>query len=303
MGWGVLAEEPGRFFVAGAACQPWKADVVFTPIAAGLFASFAEPDRVKIAWTLETEALEPAVTRFATETRAAATDAPARARFRRYWRFAPLRHRGDGGCSCRASGERPSAGGEPRRPADPTRVAIAVEMLAQMPVQILETDRLTLRRLTVDDAAFILRLVDSASWLRFIGDKGVKTLEDARNYIVKGPVESDSALGFGLYIDGAERAGDLIGMCGLIKREALEDVDLGFAYFPEFWRQGFGYEAATGVIAHARATLGLERLLAITSPDNVGSIGLLEKLGFGYLRMVRLAEESPEVRLFSRSLA
>ena len=88
MGWGVLAEEPGRFFVAGAACQPWKADVVFTPIAAGLFASFAEPDRVKIAWTLETEALEPAVTRFATETRAAATDAPARARFLRYWRFA-----------------------------------------------------------------------------------------------------------------------------------------------------------------------------------------------------------------------
>ena len=80
-------------------------------------------------------------------------------------------------------------------------------------------------------------------------------------------------------------------------------LDLGFSYFPEFWRQGFGYEAATGVIAYARDTLGLERLLAITSPDNVGSIGLLEKLGFGYLRMVRLSEENPEARLFSRDLA
>jgi hypothetical protein len=88
--WGLLAEQPGQFFVAGAACQPWQADVVFTPIAPALFASYALPDRVKIAWTLETEALGPAVTRFATETRAAATNGPSRARFRRYWRFARI---------------------------------------------------------------------------------------------------------------------------------------------------------------------------------------------------------------------
>jgi hypothetical protein len=88
MGWGLLAERPGRFFIAGAVCQPWRADVVFTPIAPERFADYAEPDCVKIAWTLEAEALAPTRTRFATETRAVATDAPARAEFRRYWRFA-----------------------------------------------------------------------------------------------------------------------------------------------------------------------------------------------------------------------
>jgi hypothetical protein len=86
MGWVCLAEEPGRFFVAGAACQPWKGDVVFSPIAPEQFASFSEPDRVKIAWTLEAEARGPELTRFATETRAVATDALARKKFLRYWR-------------------------------------------------------------------------------------------------------------------------------------------------------------------------------------------------------------------------
>jgi hypothetical protein len=86
LGWGCLAEEPGRYFVAGAACEPWQADVVFTPIAADRFVSYAEPDRVKIAWTLEAEPLGPALTRFATETRVAATDQQARAKFRVYWR-------------------------------------------------------------------------------------------------------------------------------------------------------------------------------------------------------------------------
>lgn len=87
LGWGCLADEPGHFFVAGAACQPWLADVVFTPIAPEQFATYAEPDRVKIAWTLEAEALEPELTRFATETRVVATDDQARRRFHRYWRI------------------------------------------------------------------------------------------------------------------------------------------------------------------------------------------------------------------------
>jgi hypothetical protein len=90
MGWGVLAEVPGRLFVAGAVCQPWQADVVFTPVAPDRFAAYAEPDRVKIAWTLEAEPLGPALSRFATETRAAATDAQARASFRKYWELAGI---------------------------------------------------------------------------------------------------------------------------------------------------------------------------------------------------------------------
>ncbi|MFY9549587.1 MAG: hypothetical protein WAU32_00420 [Thermoanaerobaculia bacterium] len=90
MGWGVLDEVPGRHFVAGAVCQPWQAEVVFTPVASDRFAAYAEPDQVKIAWTLEAEPLGPALSRFATETRAVATDAQARARFRKYWRLASI---------------------------------------------------------------------------------------------------------------------------------------------------------------------------------------------------------------------
>ena len=86
LGWGCLVDEPDHVFVAGAACQPWRADVIFSPIPPDQFAAYAEPDQVKIAWTLEAEALEPALTRFATETRVVATDAQARMRFRRYWR-------------------------------------------------------------------------------------------------------------------------------------------------------------------------------------------------------------------------
>jgi len=86
LGWGILVEEPGRLLIAGSACQPWKADVVFTPIPAEEFAGYAEPDRIKIAWTIEVEPLGPDRTRCVTETRAVATDAQARARFLRYWR-------------------------------------------------------------------------------------------------------------------------------------------------------------------------------------------------------------------------
>ena len=145
-------------------------------------------------------------------------------------------------------------------------------------MKILETDRLVLRRLTEEDAPFILELVNEPSWLQFIGNKGVQNLEDARGYIAKGPVDSYRRLGFGLYLVELKAGADPIGMCGLLKRETLEDVDLGFAYCPRFWRRGYAHEAASAVMAYAKATLGLKRLLAVTAPDNVASIGLLEKL-------------------------
>jgi RimJ/RimL family protein N-acetyltransferase len=176
-------------------------------------------------------------------------------------------------------------------------------MPARQPVKILETDRLILRRLDVEDAGFILALVNEPSWLRFIGDKGVRSLEDARNYIRKGPMDSYERFGFGLYLTELKGETIPIGMCGLLKRESLNDVDLGFAFLPQFWRRGFGYESASAVIAYGKTSLGLKRLVALTAPDNESSIGLLEKLGFTYVRMVKLSEESPESRLFSRDLA
>ena len=94
-------------------------------------------------------------------------------------------------------------------------------------MKILETDRLTLRHLTRDDAEFILQLLNEPSWLRFIGDKGVRTIEDARKYILNGPVEMYSRLGFGLYLVELNDEDTSIGICGLIKRDSLDDVDIG----------------------------------------------------------------------------
>jgi RimJ/RimL family protein N-acetyltransferase len=163
---------------------------------------------------------------------------------------------------------------------------------------VLETERLTLRHLCEEDAAFILALLNEPSFLQFIGDKGVRTLEDARIYILKGPVEMYDRLGFGLYMTELKDGHVPLGMCGLIKRDTLEDVDIGFAFLPEFWGQGYAYEAAAAVMAYGKDSLGLKRIVAITSPDNVASGCLLEKLGLRFERMIRLSKDAEEVRLF-----
>lgn len=164
---------------------------------------------------------------------------------------------------------------------------------------VLETERLTLRRLTTDDAAFIFRLVNEPSWLRFIGDKGVKTLDDARDYIRTGPIASYERFGFGLYLVELKGSGRPIGMCGLLKRGALEHPDLGFALLPEFWGQGYASESAAAVMAFGRDVLGLDRILAVTNPDNYSSIRLLEKLGLRADGAVTLSDDGPELRVFT----
>ena len=165
-------------------------------------------------------------------------------------------------------------------------------------MKILETDRLILRQLSSEDAEFILQLLNEPSWLRFIGNKSVRTREDARNYILKGPVEMYSRLGFGLYLVELKEEGVSIGICGLIKRDSLEDVDLGFAFLPKFWGRGYAYESASAVMEYGKRTFGLNRLAAITSSDNHVSIGLLEKLGFKFERMVKLSDDGEPIRLF-----
>jgi len=166
-------------------------------------------------------------------------------------------------------------------------------------MKILETDRLVLRRLTPDDAAFILELVNDPDWLRFIGDRGVRTLEDARNYILNGPVAMYERVGFGLYLVERKSDGVPLGMCGLIKREGLDDVDIGFAYLPQYRAQGYAYEAASAVMAYGRREFGLQRIVAITSLDNVQSIQLLGKLGFTFEKIIRLSEDGEELKLFA----
>lgn len=168
---------------------------------------------------------------------------------------------------------------------------------------VLETDRLTLRPLSEADAEFILGLLNEPSFLQFIGDRGVRTLEDARAYIRHGPLASYATFGFGLLLVVRKADQVSIGICGLLKREGLPDVDVGFAFLPAFWRQGYAMEAASAVMDHGKAAFGLTRIVAITQPDNPGSIRILEKLGLRFERMVRMSDESAEIQLYGRDLA
>jgi RimJ/RimL family protein N-acetyltransferase len=164
---------------------------------------------------------------------------------------------------------------------------------------VIETPRLVLRRLEPGDAEFILTLLNDPSFLRYIGDKGVRSLDDAREYIRTGPMASYDRFGFGLFLTALREEGVPIGICGLLKRDTLEDVDVGFAFLPRYWSQGYAFESASAVLEYGRQELGLGRIVAITSPDNTASMRLCEKLGLKFESMIRLTEDSPEVRLFA----
>ncbi len=166
----------------------------------------------------------------------------------------------------------------------------------------LETKRLRLRRLTTDDAPFVIELLNDPAWLRFIGDKGIRTLEDARHYLQQGPLAMYDRVGFGLYLTELAEEGTPIGICGPIKREGLKDVDLGFAFLPAFRSKGYAQEAAVAVVAYARDILKLRRLVAVTSAENQSSVRLLEKIGMRFERMIKLFPNKPEVSLFAIAL-
>ena len=168
---------------------------------------------------------------------------------------------------------------------------------------VLETERLAVRQLNLDDAAFVLQLLNEPSFLQNIGDKGVRTETDAREYLRTGPMASYDTHGFGLYLVVLRTTEEPIGICGLRKRDALEDADIGFALLPEFWSQGYAREAASAIIAYARETLGLSRMVAIVSPHNAVSISLLERLGLVFEERVRLSETAPQVLLYAMDLA
>jgi RimJ/RimL family protein N-acetyltransferase len=164
---------------------------------------------------------------------------------------------------------------------------------------VLQTGRLVLRRFSTHDAPFVVALLNDPAWLEFIGDRGVRTAGDASAYLVKGPMQMYEKHGFGLYLVALKDAGTPIGMCGLIRREGLDDVDIGFAFLPAFRAQGYARESARAVLAHARAAFGLERVVAITLPGNLASIRLLEAIGLKFERMVTLPGAGGENMLFA----
>ena len=163
---------------------------------------------------------------------------------------------------------------------------------------ILQTPRLNLRLLTPSDADFILELVNDPAWLRFIGDRNIRTRSDAEAYIEK-------CLGMyrlhGVCSLAVEQKsnGSVIGICGLLKRDSLSDVDLGFAFLAHFRGQGFAREAAAAVLQFGYGTLNLDRIMALTHPENEASKGLLRKLGFRFETSRLTADGSVESQIFA----
>ena len=167
---------------------------------------------------------------------------------------------------------------------------------------VIEAGRLSLHELSDEDsndAAFIFRLLNEPSFLKNIGDRGVHCLEDAYNYLRIGPMASYRGNGFGLYRVQVKASGETVGLCGLVKRMTLPDVDLGYALLPEFFGQGYAVEAGKAVLGDARARLGIGRIVAITDPANVPSVRVLEKLGFRYEKLLRLTPDATELKLFA----
>lgn len=160
---------------------------------------------------------------------------------------------------------------------------------------VLETSRLRLRHLALEDAAFMLELLNDPGFLRHIGDKKVRTLADAAAHIREGPIASYERLGFGVYLVELRADGRPVGICGLLKRDWLEDVDVGFAFLAPYRGAGYGFESASAVLGDARARLGLRRVLAIVNPENAASIGLLGRLGFAFERTATAPGEEKDV--------
>ena len=168
---------------------------------------------------------------------------------------------------------------------------------------IATTNRLDLSKITLKDALDFLNLVNSPNWLKYIGDRHLKTVKDAENYLTNGTIKSYVNYGFGFYkLQLRKENNKFIGVCGLIKREQLDDVDIGFALLPEYEGQGFGYEASIAVLKLAKDKFKLKRIVAITLPTNTSSIKLLEKLGLTYEKRITPFDDGIELLLFAKAL-
>lgn len=168
---------------------------------------------------------------------------------------------------------------------------------------VVETDRLALRRLTLDDADLMLAIWNDPAFVRHVGDRGIRTLDEARAAMLSGAMQLYETYGYGPYRVALKQDDTAIGICGLFRRDGLDEPDLGYAMLPEWCGQGYAYEAARAVIDHARAAFGLERLIAIISPGNSASIGLIEKLGLRFERMHRMPDDAEDVCIYGTPTA
>lgn len=169
-------------------------------------------------------------------------------------------------------------------------------------MNIIETKRLTLREYTENDAPFIMRLLNEPAFIQNIGDRKIRTEEDAKSYITTRLVESYKKNGFGLFMVELKDNKTPIGMCGLVKRDPKEDPDIGFAFVPEFWNKGYAVESSLGVLDYAKNNLKLKRILGITIPSNIGSIKTLERVGLKFEKISTSKDDGKEIRVYSLNL-
>ena len=167
-------------------------------------------------------------------------------------------------------------------------------------MKILETERLNVREITESDAEFILDLLNQPSFINNIGDRGVRNVEQAEEFIENRFRASYGKFGFGLYTVELKETGAPIGICGFVKRDYLPDADIGFAFLPQYERRGYGFESASAMLDYGRETLGFEKVAAIVSPHNEASAKLLEKLGLHFEKMIK--PDTEELKLFSMNL-
>lgn len=166
----------------------------------------------------------------------------------------------------------------------------------------LETQRLTLRYLTIDDAELMLAIWNDPAFVRYVGDRGVRTIESAQEAMRQGVLKLYEEHDYGPFRIAVRDTGEAIGICGLFHREGLDDPDIGYATLPEYCGRGYAYEAACAVIDDSAARLAIERLIAIISPQNSASIGLIGKLGFEFERMHRMPGSDDDIGIYGKSL-
>jgi len=165
-------------------------------------------------------------------------------------------------------------------------------------MEILESNRLFLRPFTLEDGGFIVELLNTDGWIRYIGERNIKTVAQAKNYLLNGPLKSYEANGFGLSLVELKTDRIPIGMCGLLKRDYLDYPDIGFAFLPNYMGKGYAYEIAKEVTRYALHGLQMEKILAITLPENISSIKLLEKIGFRHEKNFVAPDTQEELSLY-----
>ncbi len=162
-----------------------------------------------------------------------------------------------------------------------------------------ETERLRIRELTERDAAFALHIYNTKPFLQFVGDRHIRTIEQAAQYLVDGPMKMYKEKGVGLYLVELKACRTPIGLCGLIKRDHLEEIDIGYGYLEAFFGKGYAFESCQSVLAYAKKSLHLQRVIAFTNSDNAASIKLLERLGLRFDKVIAATDNDPEMDFYS----